>query len=186
MELAGVDSCIRELEKHDSESVFSNLSPQRQAMVTPLLADNEVSSQKWSSLPFSASTYEPQEKIFQTKRGEMVRSKSELMIADMYFELGIPYRYECGVTLLNGQVKHPDFTLFHAPRRMVIYHEHLGRMDKEDYVNRNVRKIREYSKIGIYPGYNLLLTFETEKCPFDLSLFRKEVEEIFWLKPRNA
>lgn len=181
-ELKCLQTCISALERHDSEAVFSKLSQQRQELVTPLMRDDEKCTQSWLALPFQASSYEPNEKIFRTKRGEMVRSKSELMIADMYYELGIPYRYECEVTLPNGEKKSPDFTLFHAPRRMVIYHEHLGRMDEEDYVNRNLKKLKEYGEIGIYSGKNLILTLESKKRPFNLYQFREQIKEIFWLK----
>ena len=181
-ELSIIVACIRNLQHHDSDAIFSALNQDRQILVSPYMIDNENCAKMWLALPFQTSTYKPQEKEFKTKRGEYVRSKSELMLADMYYELGIPYRYECEVTLLNGQKKYPDFTLFHAPRRMVIYHEHLGRMDEEDYVNRNLRKLQGYAEIGIYPGKNLLLSFETKNCPFDLSQFREEVKEIFWIK----
>lgn len=180
-ELSTINNCIRSLESHNSDNVFSSLSQQRQRLVTPYMADNETCVKKWSSLPFPVNMYEPQEKIFRTKNGEMVRSKSELLLADMYFELGIPYRYECELTLRNGKTRYPDFTLFHAPRRMVIYHEHLGLLDEEDYLTKNLKKLREYEESGIYVGKNLLLTFESKKCPFDPHSFREQLKEIFWL-----
>ncbi len=111
----------------------------------------------------------------------MVRSKSELLIADMYYELGIPYRYECALKLKNGKVKHPDFTLYHAGRRMVLYHEHLGRLDDEGYRLRNMKKLRQYEESEICLGKNLLVSWEAEKFPFNIQVFRKEIEEIFWL-----
>ncbi|MBO4474419.1 MAG: hypothetical protein J5750_05830 [Clostridiales bacterium] len=180
-ELSGIETCIHNFIRHKSESVFSDLNQQRQNLVTPYMTDNEKCSQIWLSLPFQTSPYEPEEKLFKTRRGDLVRSKSELMIADIYYELGIPYRYECEVTLRSGQKRYPDFTLFHAPRRIVIYHEHLGRMDEEDYVNKNLKKLQEYGEIGIFSGKNLLLSFETKKRPFDPNQFREEVKEIFWI-----
>ena len=145
------------------------------------MASNEVCTQTWLSQPFTTSTYKPEEKVFKTRRGEMVRSKSELMQADTYFELGIPYRYECELTLEDGTTKAPDFTLYHAPRRMTIYHEHLGLMDEEGYVNRNIKKLREYEENGIYVGKNLILTFETAKHPFNVHQFRETIKKIFWI-----
>ena len=158
------------------------MSLERQALVSPFMADNETCSKKWRSLPFQTNNFELQEKVFKTKQGDMVRSKSELILADIYYELGIPYRYECELILKNGSAYYPDFTLFHAPRRMTIYHEHLGRMDEEDYVNKNIKKLRAYEQNGIFLGKNLILTFESKKYPLNPDLFREHMKEIFWLK----
>ena len=172
---------LQKVEKNTSESIHAGLIPQRQELVDPILRNEEERIRYWNSLPYSTSSYEPEEKIFQTRRGEMVRSKSELLIADMYYELGIPYRYECALKLKNGKVKHPDFTLYHAGRRMVLYHEHLGRLDDEGYRLRNMKKLRQYEESEICLGKNLLVSWEAAKFPFNIQVFRKEIEEIFWL-----
>ncbi len=172
---------LQKAEKNTSESLHAGLIPQRQELVDPILRNEEERIRYWNSLPYSTSSYEPEEKIFQTRRGEMVRSKSELLIADMYYELGIPYRYECALKLKNGKVKHPDFTLYHSGRRMVLYHEHLGRLDDEGYRLRNMKKLRQYEESGIFLGKNLLVSWEAEKFPFNIQVFRKEIEDIFWL-----
>ena len=45
-------------------------------------------------------------------KGEKVRSKSEVNIANMLHEKGIPYRYEEELQLRNGKIVSPDFTIF--------------------------------------------------------------------------
>ena len=52
----------------------------------------------------------PEQKIFYTKKGEYVRSKSEKILADMFYDLNIPYEYECQLILRNGYEYYPDFT----------------------------------------------------------------------------
>ncbi len=180
-ELNIINKCILNLGVHSAESLYSLLNKTRQNLVIPYMISDEVCKERWLSQPFQTSTYKPEEKVFKTRRGEMVRSKSELMQADTYLELGIPYRYECILTLKDGTTKAPDFTLYHVPRRMTIYHEHLGCMDDEDYVNRNIKKLREYEENGIYVGKNLILTFETSKQPFNIHQFRENLKEIFWI-----
>lgn len=44
----------------------------------------------------------------------------------------------------------------------LIYHEHLGLLDEEKYRRDNLRKLNDYRKNGIYPGKNLIVTYETE------------------------
>ena len=179
IELMAVERLLRTLEAHDTEAVYSQLHPARKKLVTPILRDEQERIRYWNSLPYNSSTDFPEEKVFQTRRGEMVRSKSELMIADMYFELGIPYRYECEVKLKNGIVKHPDFTLYHASQRTVYYHEHLGRLDDERYRERNMKKFRLYEQSGIIVGKNLLITWESEKFPFNIQTFREQIKDLY-------
>ena len=59
----------------------------------------------------SGEVYLPEEKKFATKRGELVRSKSEAMIADCYYELGIPYKNAQPINLFY------IFTVFPLVRR---------------------------------------------------------------------
>ena len=66
----------------------------------------------------------PEHLKYSTEKGELVRSKSELLIADMYYSLGIPYKYEAGVKLRGGIVRYPDFTLLRVRDRKEFYHEH--------------------------------------------------------------
>ncbi|MBR4010125.1 MAG: hypothetical protein IKI87_04575 [Clostridiales bacterium] len=178
-ELHDTEVYLRGIDKHNSESVYSKLDPKRQFLAEPILRNSDERIRYWNSLPYNISSYEPDEKIYPTKRGELVRSKSELLIADMYYDLGIPYRYECELKLKNGKVKYPDFTLYHSSRRTVYYHEHLGCLDDDAYRARNMRKLRLYEDNGIFPGKNLLISWESESFPFNIQSFREQIKELF-------
>ena len=160
------------------EAVYDGLKMKRKILVSPLLISDEEYARRWSEEQFRISTYKPEEKIYTTRCDEMVRSKSEMVIADMYFEIGVPYRYECELRLKSGVIKYPDFTLLNKRTREVIYHEHFGRMDDEKYRKKNLRKIEEYRRNGIFVGKNLILTFEEEGCPFNIREFEKSIREI--------
>ncbi|MBO4927841.1 MAG: hypothetical protein J5379_06300 [Clostridiales bacterium] len=181
-ELKAIEILLRSMNNHDAETVYTKLNPTRKKLVTPILRDEQERIRFWNGLSYNISTDFPEEKVFQTRRGEMVRSKSELMIADMYFELGIPYRYECEVKLKNGIVKYPDFTLYHAAQRTVYYHEHLGKLDDERYRERNMKKFRLYEQSGILVGKNLLITWESEKFPFNIQTFRGQIKGLFGIR----
>ena len=96
----------------------------------------------------------------------------------MYYELGIPYRYEAEVQLSNGKIKYPDFTLLNIRTREVIYHEHLGLMDDENYRKVNLIKLDEYRRNGIYLGKNLIITYEAEGCYLNIREIRDMCREI--------
>ena len=110
-----------------------------------------------------------------TNRGERVRSKSEKILADYFFQKGIIYKYECPLYLKSIGVVHPDFTFLSRKTRQEIYWEHDGRMDDPIYAQNAVRKIQAYEKNGIYPGERLILTFETTKNVLDMELVEKLV-----------
>ena len=181
-ELKKIDEWLEFKSKHSAETVYASIRIPRQKLFDPILRNEEERIRYWNSLPYNVSTDRPEERIFLTKRGEMVRSKSELMIADMYYDLGIPYRYECELVLKRGIVRHPDFTLYHSGLRTVYYHEHLGRLDDEEYRLRNMRKLRLYEDNGYFIGKNLLVSWESEKFPFNIQSFREEIKQIFWIE----
>lgn len=55
-------------------------------------------------------------------------------------------------------------------RRNIIkemYWEHLGMMDDSNYVENALQKIALYEQNGIFPGKNLILTYETGKNPIN-------------------
>lgn len=88
--------------------------------------------------------------IHKTDRGELVRSKSEWIIADKLHAAGIRYLYEQPITL-DGAERWPDFTIHDDDAGITWYWEHLGRMDLLDYRQRWNAKEAAYRKAGIVP-----------------------------------
>jgi ATP-dependent DNA helicase RecQ len=70
------------------------------------------------------------DRIYQTVSGEMVRSKSEVIIADLLAKDGISFEYEKDLEA-DGIGFLPDFTLLVNGKE--YYWEHLGRLDLEQY-----------------------------------------------------
>ena len=50
-------------------------------------------------------------------------------------------------------------------RRRTVFWEHFGRMGDLTYVSKNIWKLEEYKKVGIYIGINLFITFESNSSP---------------------
>lgn len=85
--------------------------------------------------------------IHRTARGrELVRSKSEVIVADLLDGLGIDYSYE---QQLNG--KYPDFTVDDAESGEKVYWEHLGLLHDASYRLRWESKLSWYRAQGILP-----------------------------------
>lgn len=91
-----------------------------------------------------------------TLRGEYVRSKSEALLANLFFYYGIPYEYEKAVTL-NGHVIHPDFTIL-LPDGTYLFWEHLGMLSDPNYAKKWAIKHQTYMECGIAEGNGLIIT----------------------------
>ena len=89
--------------------------------------------------------------IHRTERGDLVRSKSELVIADKLHARGIDYAYEQPLVLANGRTRYPDFTIEDHARGVSFYWEHLGMLDDSGYRARWDGKRTEYLECGIGP-----------------------------------
>ena len=92
----------------------------------------------------------------------MVRSKSEVIIANMLHDRGIPFLYECPLYAPDGTFYLPDFTITWQGEKW--YWEHLGLMEKEEYKNHWETKREWYEKY--FPG-RLVTTVESPNLSKD-------------------
>ena len=83
-------------------------------------------------------------KIYHTLAEYMVRSKSEVIIANILFDRKIPFKYEVPLFAPDGSFYIPDFTI--TWRGEQWYWEHLGLLDREDYKNHWQVKKQWYEK----------------------------------------
>lgn len=70
-------------------------------------------------------------KIHEALSGDMLRSKSEVIIANLLHEREIPFLYEEPLFAGDGTLRLPDFTV--TWRGQTFYWEHLGRLDLTHY-----------------------------------------------------
>ncbi len=105
-----------------------------------------------------------------------MRSKSEIMIADVLSSMGIPYLYERPLRLSNLGTIYPDFTLLDPHERREIIWEHFGLLDNDDYRGKMMSKLRRYNANGYFEGKNLIITYETTAYPLDMKTIRQKAE----------
>jgi AAA domain/UvrD-like helicase C-terminal domain len=88
--------------------------------------------------------------IHRTTRGEMVRSKSEVIIADHLANRGVEYAYERPLTI-DAVTKYPDFTVEDMESGLTFYWEHCGMLHVPSYRRRWEEKLEWYRTHGILP-----------------------------------
>ncbi len=142
------------------------------------LLRQQSADELWQQAEYEHFTAYPEGLTVKTVRGELVRSKSEAIIAMVLNQYGVPYHYE-EMLRLDGQSFAPDFTIRNPLTGEVVYWEHLGLMDDADYCMQNARKLQAYMQNGLIPNLNLILTSETAEHPLDLELVTKLVEHFF-------
>ena len=160
-----------------AKDIYENLQEERRKLINPITESKEDFISNWENTEYVGKTFEAFAPMLYTAKGERVRSKSEVIIADTLNREGIPYRYECPIYVEGWGTVHPDFTVLNVEERREIYWEHLGMMDDMEYVEKTLDKINIYAQNGILPGINLILTYETAKMPLNQKIVQLMIEQ---------
>ena len=161
-----LDSEINKTDKADIDLVYDSMPEAVRERTSPSVVTDDGYAESWQKEKYIKFIAKGNTR-FQTKRGEYVRSKSELIIANMLFDAGVPYRYEqaqaLSVELMIAH--HPDFCVLNKRTRQEYIWEHQGMMDDAAYCSDKIRMLSDYMSKGYFLGKNLLMTFETRDCP---------------------
>lgn len=123
--------------------------------------------------------------IHRTERGDLVRSKSELSIANMLFSKGFKrYHYERELSV-EGSKRYPDFTIEDDDAGVTYYWEHLGMLYDPAYRKRWDAKLAWYRRAGILPheeggGPNgtLIVTRDDDRGGLDTAAVAALIDEV--------
>lgn len=159
------------------EKIYTSMNKARQLLVTPIEPTWDQLLTKWYEEEYQGKEFKEGTPLILTEKGERVRSKSEKILADYFYRKNILYKYEKPLHLKGYGTVYPDFTFLSRKTYREIYWEHEGMMDKQDYARAAVRKIELYQLNNIYPGEQLIMTFETEQSLLNSRLMEKLTEK---------
>ena len=170
-------------EENKIEEIYENLTEERKKWIVPIGPSINEKIRAWIM-----EEYEPNKKyeeylIFDTDNGEKVRSKSEVIIANILKKNSayLLYKYERPLeVMINGkkEIIYPDFTIISLRTGKIKYWEHAGRLGETKYANDFTMKINTYIENNILPGENLLITYETGDFPLNIKNVKRMVEEL--------
>ena len=179
--IALIDRALPALKNYDHESVLESLP------VTYRRAIEIISEKEPAPVIQSQNPKHPEQLVYKASNGLMLRSKNEMLICEMLLLFRVKFRYEMAlelretvrekdgsVTVRNVTV-YPDFTIF-LPDGSVIYWEHFGLNDRDDYRGNFADKINLYYDNAVYPPKNLIITMDGDGKPFDNLRIRKIIE----------
>lgn len=165
------------------ENCFENVCKARRKLITPAFETLEEKIHSFMEEEYEPGKFDEDNTTeFITLKGERVRSKSELLISDHLNRYEIPYRYEKPIELSDWKktvICRPDFTVMNRRTGKIFLYEHLGKMDDEDYVAANMRKLDLYEKNGYLLGNNLIVTHETNKVPLNRNVLDSYIKTYF-------
>ena len=175
-ELAALQRYLSAYPEFPAEQIYENLHKERQKLIIPIKETDEQYILKWEEYAYQRKGFEENAPEYYSVKMERVRSKSELIIADLLNKEMIPYRYESPIYLKGAGQIYPDFTVLNVKKRKELYWEHLGMMDDPNYAEMALQRIAAYEQNCIFPGEGLIITYETRKNPLNQKLIMSMIQ----------
>lgn len=174
---------VEEYRPEIMEQVYVNLSDERKKLIQPIETPKDEIIKRWKEEVYEPNDYFAEKLIFETEQGDLVRSKSEVIIANILYQHrgDLLYKYERPLEVIKDgkrRIIYPDFTILNIHTGKITYWEHAGGMDDEMYVNDFVRKEKTYLQNDIFPGKDVIFTYETQNQPLDIGVVKKIVSTL--------
>ena len=157
------------------ETLYDRQITARKDLTSPIVMSDEEYARRWQDTDYYHKPNTPSDKYISMK-GEKMRSKSEVIIANILYLLGIPYHYEYPLELINGRIIYVDFLILDVKNRKEIWYEHFGMMGDMAYADPNTDRFNDIVAAGLLPGDNFIATFETYNKPLDTRTIFKILE----------
>ena len=120
--------------------------------------------------------------IHRTSNNTLVRSKSEVIVADALSAAGVEFAYEKEFRGHDGSPRFPDFTIQDAATGETYLWEHLGMLADPQYARAWERKRAWYRASGVEEGggevATLIITKDNEHGGIDSAEVQSKVREI--------
>ncbi|MBU3214780.1 AAA family ATPase [Clostridium estertheticum] len=163
------DLSIQELVQYANDWYSDTKQRYTDLFEVPNIIEIEFSKQK---------RYFEEKLIHKTIRGEMVRSKSEVIVANILDKMKIEYIYEESLNV-SGKTYIPDFTLRYKGK--TAYLEHLGMLRDKSYKKHWDEKRANYESVGISETLgNLIITEDGLDGSLDAMLIGSKIQT--WIK----
>ena len=161
-----IERCLNALKSgrgiSDIDEVYSSLHKAVSELVVPYEETDDGYAEQWyKKYSFFASQKIKLNSAHITAKGETVKSKSEIIIADRLYYAGIPYVYELSMSFTDGmRMRYPDFFILNKRTHKEYIWEHQGKMDDKTYCLDAQLKLEEFAENGYILGKNLIFTYE--------------------------
>lgn len=174
---------LESIQKKEVDYIYDSLSAERKNLVVPVQPTVKQKIEQWMEESYEQNQMYPEHLKYETEQGELVRSKSEVIIANFLYQHKekFVYKYERPLELMEkGRLKtiYPDFTILNIYTGNIIYWEHAGRMDDPYYANEFLKKINMYTENDLFVGRDVIVTYETVATPLDIHVVKQLIKDM--------
>lgn len=154
-----MEKVLEKYQSIDLENVRLSLSRAYQRDSLDVLSANTKKNKNWGDQDYQRSTLHPEALVHRTLKGDFVRSKSEVIIANTLYMKGLEYRSE-ELTKVGSHIFAPDFKILAPSTNKVKILEHFGMMNNPEYREKALKKMSTYIENGYRPYEDILFTFD--------------------------
>lgn len=176
-ELCALEYLEKNCKSRILEQIYLDMPEAKRIFVEPVISIDIEYVKAWQAVEYEHMGFAEDSPEYYTDKGERVRSKSEVIIANKLFSNGVPYRYEFPIYKDGRIVANADFLCLNVNTRKEYIWEHFGMMDNVEYANSAVKKIANFQKMGYYLGKNMIATFESNLCPQNTYLMEDMIKK---------
>ena len=177
-ELAQINYKCKSYPGKTYEEAILEMSQGKRLLVNPIWLPDKEFFEQWQAQTYVGKGFTENDKDgFYTEKGERVRSKSEALIANTLSRFHVPYLYEYPLKINELGLIHPDFRVINIRTRHEFFWEHNGKMNDTTYGNGFANRYQKMIQNNFYPGYNLIMTFESGDYPLSQLVIDKTVKE---------
>lgn len=177
---------LKKYQPRKIDELYNTLKPERKRLVEPIKYSKQWLINNWISKMNDKkqdNNFYPEGLRYETVQGDMVRSKSEVIIANLLYQRKdeIVYEYEHALELCVGGrviILHPDFRILNLKTGRIVFWEHMGMLDDPEYANEFVNKVNAYVSNGYIPGRDVIFSCETSEKPLDTRVVKRLIDEI--------
>lgn len=137
-----------------------------------------MDAEKWEAASYEKSEKRPERLFHRTIKGDLVRSKSEAIIANILYNMKIPYHYEENL-LLGHELVAPDFKIAVRSESRFKLLEHCGMMQDPKYRRDFKWKLEHYLLEGYLPWRDIFFTFDDVDGSIDTAAISHMIECYF-------
>ena len=153
----------------------ASICPNIASLISPIYIDHFGNVGLWSEFDPPKNPYMTEKRLFASKSGDMLRSKSELYIADYLFDNGFLFKSDAALFLPRSRrTIYTDFMILRPCDGRIIYLEHFGKMDDPSYCSDFFSRKQLYHSEGFFEGEDLVFSFESDSFPLNT----RELEDV--------
>ncbi len=173
--------------EYTPEAVHANLALAYQDLPDSCYDDQAAffSSEEWADESYQKNSIPFGRNSCRTCTGMIVRSKGECIWYDSLVRAGIPFRYDCIITLKDESGRYhdisPDFVIKCSDGSFLVI-EHVGMLLNKNYYENFSYKIKLYLLNDIVIGDNLIITSDNQYGGINSMMINEIIEKI--IRPR--